>query len=64
MEPVTRIYYKGLFATSSATITQPYQTHKPRKDTLEGNNNLRNTDYTHPAAQVNQGIIDGRPEGL
>ncbi|KAG2758066.1 hypothetical protein P692DRAFT_20710223 [Suillus brevipes Sb2] len=38
-------------------------THTSQRHTLEGNNNLRNTDYTHPAAQVNQGIIDGRPEG-
>ncbi|KAG1822630.1 uncharacterized protein BJ212DRAFT_1263798 [Suillus subaureus] len=38
-------------------------TQTSQRHTLSGNSNLRNTDYTDPAAQVNQGIIDGRPEG-
>ncbi|KAG1879241.1 hypothetical protein F4604DRAFT_1753825 [Suillus subluteus] len=38
-------------------------TQTSQRHSLKGNSNLRNTDYTDPAAQVNQGIIDGRPEG-
>ncbi|OJA21020.1 hypothetical protein AZE42_02353 [Rhizopogon vesiculosus] len=34
-----------------------------QRHSLEGNNELRSTDYSDPAAQVNQGIFDGRPEG-
>ncbi|KAG0704798.1 hypothetical protein DFH29DRAFT_848490 [Suillus ampliporus] len=63
----TNVYSNNLFLdilTHQTFLPINSNAQTSQRHSLSGNSNLRNTDYIYPAAQVNQGIINDRPEGF